>query len=139
MASSSSSYRPVFPHLTSSHLTSSHLTSRHVIGYQRVIVYSKSANGSTWDPVEYVGAADWRDGQGDQFVGLLGSDGPLAGFATSGGKKVFVGMYNVFHQLHMTITTQVITSSPSPHLTSPHFPSLHQLRMTTTCTVRGLH
>ena len=40
-------------------------------GLQRTIVQSTSANGSSWSAPRFVAQADWRDAQGDQFVGTL--------------------------------------------------------------------
>jgi hypothetical protein len=35
---------------------------------------SKSGGAGTWSPPSFVAQPDWRDGQGDQLVGLYGSD-----------------------------------------------------------------
>eukprot|EP01051_Picozoa_sp_SAG22_P000250 SAG22_NODE_5_length_41775_cov_111.520971_13_plen_1400_part_00 len=79
-------------------------------GVQRTIVQSTSADGSSWSTPLFVAQADWRDAQGDQFVGLLGSDGSAEGFTTADGHGVRIGLFNVFHQLGMTITTQFAVS-----------------------------
>ena len=40
-----------------------------------------------------------RDANGDQFVGLYGSDGPTPGFRRVDGAPVFVGLMGIFHTL----------------------------------------
>lgn len=49
-----------------------------------MIVMSRSGNGSSWSfPYQYIMQPDWLDYNGDQFVGLYGSDGPSSGYCTA--------------------------------------------------------
>ena len=75
-------------------------------GGQRMMVISRSVNGSIWSRPFYCSQPDWRDSQGDQFVGLYGSDGPTEGFCGIDGKPVYLGLVGVFHTLAQTIDNQ---------------------------------
>lgn len=79
-------------------------------GGQRMMVMSRSANGSVWGRPYYCSQPDWRDANGDQFVGLYGSDGPTEGFTGIDGQPVYVGVMGVMHTLAQTIDNQFMIS-----------------------------
>jgi hypothetical protein len=63
-------------------------------GEQRIIMRTRSADGTDWGPLEMVGAADWRDAAGDQFVELTGTRRQGGGL---------IGHYSVFHGMQQHI------------------------------------
>jgi hypothetical protein len=81
-------------------------------GGQRMIVMSKSENGSTWSfPYQFVMQPDWLDFNGDQVVGLYGSDGPTSGYCGIDGSQVYIGLVGMMHTLRQTIDNQFAVSS----------------------------
>ena len=97
----------------------------------------RSGGAGTWSPPAFVAQADWRDGQGDQLVGLYASDtdgdddddddgqsngsGGGGGHSGSGserfaacsfgGRRVQVGVLGLFHALDQTIDNQLALSA----------------------------
>lgn len=81
-------------------------------GGQRMIVMSKSQNGSSWSfPYSYIMQPDWLDFNGDQVVGLYGSDGPTAGYCGVDGLPVYIGLVGMMHTLRQTIDNQFAVSN----------------------------
>ena len=108
-------------------------------GHQRMIVRAvsnetassgtHSGGAGTWGAPAFVAQPDWRDGQGDQMVGLYAGDSDgdggsgAEGVADSGsgsgrfaacsfvGARVQVGVVGMFHALDQTIDNQLALST----------------------------